>query len=412
MEIKLKTEIKRLNGYSFLNEPPLGKGTFGTVYSVYDTNKHIYCAAKCISRKFISDKGLNEQMRNEMTIHKKLKHKNIVEYMDQFSTVNEIFIILEKCNSETLEKICSNYYMLFGKHMSVKLTRHFLIQVSEAVNFMHSKGIAHRDIKLENIMLKFDNEIPIDETNIYGYFYYNTEFIKSWEKFEEIMLTSAVKIIDLGFAKELDSKGTKSFLGTPAYLAPEVLKKKSNELTPDFSYSSKVDTWAIGVMTFHIITGEVPFTINKNINTFNDLYNLHKKGIYTLSKDLVLTMELLDYLNALLQFDEDERINIDDMVEHPFLKTEFEKQKEVLIKDLITDNSSHLILSTTKRKNYISFGYDKKDRISKIDENLLVNDKIIDEIFGIQSKVTIYERQENGYTVISTKKVMYNKLKK
>ena len=190
------------------------------------------------------------------------------------------------------------------------------------------------------------------------------------------------------------------------------LKKKSSELTPDFSYSSKVDTWAIGVMAFHIITGDVPFTISKDINTFNDLYKLHKKGVYLLNSGYVLTLELLDYLNALLQFDEDCRINIDDMIEHPFLKKSFEQQTLVNTKDLIKDNSDKLKLTTSERHNYLgtekSFGYKNGDRISKIDESLLQNDKIIDEIFGINSKITIYERDEDGYTVISTRKVGYN----
>ena len=405
-----KSNLKSMFGYTFLDESPLGKGNFGTVYSVINEKTKMNCAAKVLSRKFISDKGLNEQMRNEMTIHKKLKHKNIVNYIDQFCTSTDIFIILEKCNSETLEKICKNYFSLFGRHMSVKLVQHFVSQISNAVYFMHSKGIAHRDLKLENIMLKFENEIPIDENNIYGFFYYNAVFLKTPEIFEELMLTSEVKIIDLGFAKELDSSGTtSSFLGTPAYLAPEVLKKKSSELTPDFSYSSKVDTWAIGVMAFHILTGDVPFTLTRNIQTFNDLYQAHKRGKYKIHGDYIITVEFMDYLNALLQFDEEERINIDDMISHPFLITKSEYQTKLYVKDLINDNTEYLTLSTNERKNYLqlekAFGHLCGDRISKIDLSLLQNDQFIDELFDLHSKVKIqiFEREENGFMVISTK---------
>ncbi len=268
-----------INHYKILlSEPPLGKGTFGTVYNVIDTRYNVTCVAKSISKKYINDRGLGEQIRNEMTIHKNLKHKNIVRYLDQFSNMSDIFIILEKCNSETLEKLCENYMKIFKKQISLRIAQHFLIQVAEAVSFMHSKGIAHRDLKLENIMLKFEDEVPLDQDNTTGYFYYNNEFTQSPEKFEELMLTSVVKIIDLGFAKQLDSKGcAKSFLGTPAYLAPEILKKKSSDYTPDFAYSSKVDTWAIGVLALQMITGDVPITITNEIRNFKDLYALLKK---------------------------------------------------------------------------------------------------------------------------------------
>ena len=403
--------LRTINGYTFLNEPPLGKGSFGTVVSVFNNSNKLNCVAKCISKKLINNRGLNEQMRNEMTIHKKLKHKNIVKYLDQFSTESDIFIILEKCNSETLEKITQNYITIFKKQIGLKVIRHFLLQVTNAIAFMHSKGIAHRDLKLENIMLKFENEIPIEKGNNHGFFYYNSEYLSDSNKFEELMLTSVVKIIDLGFAKELDAQGcAKSFLGTPAYLAPEVLKKKSSEVTPEFSYSSKIDTWSIGVLTFQILTGEVPFTINKNINTFNDLYKFHKEGKYKINEEFVLTYELIDYLNALLQFNEFDRINIDDLVEHPFLTREIENQMELKIKSLIKDGSKELVLSTTTRTNYLenlgvkkSFGYGKGDILSRIDSDLIKNDTVLDELFGVHTKLIIYEREEDGWSIISTK---------
>jgi len=182
-----KNKLRTLFDYDFLDEPPLGSGSYGTVYSVYH-KQYKNCAAKCISKKIMAERGLNEHLRNETTIHKKLKHKNIVNFLDQFQTITEVFIILEKCNSETLEKICQNFKNIFKKQMSIKLIQHFLLQISNAVHFMHSKGIAHRDLKLDNIMLYFEDELPLDDGNNTKYFYYNREFIKSPESFENIML--------------------------------------------------------------------------------------------------------------------------------------------------------------------------------------------------------------------------------
>jgi serine/threonine protein kinase len=111
-------------GYT-LNENPIGKGSFGTVYSGVHIDQgngsKTQIVAKRLSKRVMSERGLNEQLRNEMTIHKKLKHKNIVKYLDELNTPQDIFIILEKCNSETLEKILTNYFIIFKKQLVLKI---------------------------------------------------------------------------------------------------------------------------------------------------------------------------------------------------------------------------------------------------------------------------------------------------
>ena len=199
--------LKSIQGYTFLDEPPLGKGTFGTIYNIINNYTQYPCVSKAILHKFIRDKGLSERVRNEMTIHKKLKHKNIVKYLDQFSTETHIYIVLEKCNSETLGKICQNYHTIFKKQLGLQVIQRFLIQISDAIDYIHSKGIAHRDLKLENIMLYFEDELPLDNDNKHGFFYYNNEFLQDSQKFEDLMMTAVVKIIDLGLARELDPQG-------------------------------------------------------------------------------------------------------------------------------------------------------------------------------------------------------------
>ncbi len=91
-----------------------------------------------------------------------------------------------------------------------------------------------------------------------------------------------------------------------------------------------------------MITGDIPITITNEIWNFKDLYALHKKGKYCISSKLTLTYEMLDYLNALLQFDRNERINMEDIIQHPFLKKNFEEQKSVLISSLVNGEGIEL----------------------------------------------------------------------
>jgi calcium-dependent protein kinase len=95
-----------------------------------------------------------------------------------------------------------------------------------AVSYCHEKGIVHRDLKPQNIML------------------------------EEDLDGSKMKLIDFGTAKIYDKSGRKTLselMGSPYYIAPEVLKGK---------YGSKVDVWGIGIITFLLLSGELPFKAN------------------------------------------------------------------------------------------------------------------------------------------------------
>jgi len=363
-------------------------------------------------KKLIKEQNISEQLRNEMTVHKKLQHPNIIGYYDQFSTNDDIFIILELCKSETLEMLCENYMKLFKRNISVRLVQHFLKQIINAVYYMHSKGVIHRDLKLENIMFKFSKEEVIETNNKSGFFYYNEKYVKSWESFEEILLTSEIKIIDLGFAKQLDKTGfTTSFLGTPAFVAPEILRKKTVEKTNDFKYTSKVDTWSIGVIAFNLITGRFPFELSSKINTFTDLYFLHKEGKYYFEDDIHISLELLDFINGMLQFSESKRFACTELEQHPFIKTPIEDQKMVYIKQL-NKETRHFELNSNDRKEFInnfdSFtSFREEDSLfdseifTKRIEEFIQNDEEIDKIFNIYTRINLLEDYKNGYVIIS-----------
>ena len=93
------------------------------------------------------------------------------------------------------------------------------------MNYIHKKNIAHRDLKVDNIVVAFSK--PIDFTNI------------------------EIKLIDFGFAKQYVSGGVDEFIGTPYYIAPEIIKNQKHD--------TKVDIWSLGVLTYYLISGKLPF---------------------------------------------------------------------------------------------------------------------------------------------------------
>ena len=158
------------------------------------------------------------QLRTEIEVLKKLKHENIVKLRDVIETRQTIYIITEYVSGgELFHHIVENGPL---KEEEAKMV---MLGVFSAVNHLHEKGIVHRDIKAENIL------ISRQHGKITG-----------------------VKLIDFGFSKVMKHKLAGSFLGTGGYIAPEIRQQKQ--------YSRSVDMWACGVLLYATLSGRLPFS--------------------------------------------------------------------------------------------------------------------------------------------------------
>jgi len=170
-----------------------------------------------------------KQIRKEINIHQNLgKHPNIVRFLSAFYHEEEgddyIVILTELCNPITLES-----ELEIRKKLPEKLTIHYLSQISRGLQYLHEHLIIHRDLKPGNIFFKHTLE-PV--------------------------------IGDFGLATQLShpDQRRKKRCGTPAYLAPEMFDLNS--------YSFPVDIWALGVMTYLLLTGEMPFESKTVMETY------------------------------------------------------------------------------------------------------------------------------------------------
>ncbi|XP_041065347.1 inhibitor of nuclear factor kappa-B kinase subunit beta isoform X2 [Carcharodon carcharias] len=205
----------------------LGTGGFGNVnrWTNKDTGEQV-AIKQC--RQELSPRN-RERWCLEIQIMKRLNHVNVVAARDvpegmQKLALNDLPLLgMEYCEGGDLRKFLNKFDNCCGMRESPVLT--LLTDIASALRYLHENRIIHRDLKPENIVLQQGEQRLIH------------------------------KIIDLGYAKELDQSSLcTSFVGTLQYLAPELLEQKK--------YTVTVDYWSLGTLTFECITGIRPFLPN------------------------------------------------------------------------------------------------------------------------------------------------------
>uniref|UniRef100_A0A803PMZ3 non-specific serine/threonine protein kinase n=1 Tax=Cannabis sativa TaxID=3483 RepID=A0A803PMZ3_CANSA len=191
----------------------LGSGNFGVARLVRDKKSKELVAVKYIER----GKKIDENVQREIINHRSLRHPNIVRFKEVCLTPTHLAIVMEyAAGGELFERICS------AGRFSEDEARFFFQQLLSGVSYCHSMQICHRDLKLENTLL---DGSP----------------------------TPRLKICDFGYSKSaLLHSQPKSTVGTPAYIAPEVLSRKE--------YDGKIaDVWSCGVTLYVMLVGAYPF---------------------------------------------------------------------------------------------------------------------------------------------------------
>jgi len=236
----------------------LGRGRFGNVILVH--NKIFFYAVKAVSR-IAAEKEKNgiKYLINEKKTMKSIDHPFIIKLVKTLKSENWCFLLQEYISGKNF----SDYLNERKSKENLYETKFFAANLFEIISYLNKIKIVHRDIKPSNLMI-----------DINGY----------------------LKLIDFGTAKKLKKNFTSTIIGTPNFIAPELLLKNS--------YSFSCDYWSIGVTIFYIFFGFLPFG-NKAV----EIMEIYKEII---DKKLVFPketpFEILNLLNGLLQKNPKERI--------------------------------------------------------------------------------------------------------
>lgn len=283
----------------------LGKGSFGLVQQVQEraTNQQRVC--KTVSTVDLSS-GVLEMVRKEVELLRSLDHPHVVklfEYVEDHDR-KEILLILEYVPGGSCQELIKR--SMFS--LSEPLVSRLIFQVLSAVAYCHAQGVAHRDVKPEHMMLT--------QVGLWGH--------------------PNCKLIDFGLAAMTAAANSRDFVGTPEYMAPEVIGMATSD-------ASKTDIWSIGISTIEMLTGKSPFgkpveygsndpvyANVKRYNTFRDIEPTlqEQRGWQTRSS------EAQDFTYWLLVKDPAMRPTAPDAHDHPWMQQHRSKRTN-LTRDML-----------------------------------------------------------------------------
>jgi len=252
----------------FLVGALLGTGGFAKVFLVTNSSTGEACADKVIDKKVFKEKrSAKSKVEKEILIHRQLEHKHVVKFLWHFEDRTFVHIFLELCPSKTLLHVCR-----YRKQLGEVEVKYYARQILLGLDYIHSRGVLHRDLKLGNMLL--------------------TE-------------NMTVKIADFGLACMIEENKSGSICGTPNYIAPEVLHKRG--------HSTASEVWSVGCMSYALLCGAPPF----ETESVNSTYARITQGFFNLPPHLS-TMSS-EFIQGALVLQPDLRASVRSQLSHPFL---------------------------------------------------------------------------------------------
>uniref|UniRef100_A0A4W5K7G8 Serine/threonine-protein kinase n=1 Tax=Hucho hucho TaxID=62062 RepID=A0A4W5K7G8_9TELE len=260
--------------YQIFADEILGSGQFGVVYGGKHRKTGRDVAVKVIDKLRFPTKQ-ESQLRNEVAILQSLRHLGIVNLECMFDTPEKVFVVMEKLHGDMLEMILSSE----KGRLPERLTKFLITQILAALRNLHFKNIVHCDLKPENVLLASAEPFP------------------------------QVKLCDFGFARIIGEKSfRRSVVGTPAYLAPEVLLNQG--------YNRSLDMWSVGVIMYVSLSGTFPFNEDEDIND-----QIHNAAfMYPPNPWKQISPDATDLINNLLQVKMRKRYSVDKSLSHSYLQ--------------------------------------------------------------------------------------------
>ncbi|CAH0029606.1 unnamed protein product [Clonostachys rhizophaga] len=289
----------------------IGEGEFGKVKLGWKQDSSVQVAIKLIKRDTVGGNPSRlAKIHREVTILRDLQHPNIVQLIDMVETDRYIGIILEYASGGELFDFILNH-----RYLKDQSARRLFAQLVSGVGYLHKKGIVHRDLKLENLLLDRNRNIIITDFGFANTF----DPVEELTNEEELNLSDRDYVKRMGLDKVKPSGMRKGDLmqtscGSPCYAAPELV-------VSDCLYTGrKVDVWSCGVILYAMLAGYLPFD-DDPANPEGDNINLLYKYIVTtpLTFPEYVTPHARDLLRRILVPNPRKRADLFEVARHSWL---------------------------------------------------------------------------------------------
>lgn len=246
----------------------IGKGSTSTVYYSEHVETRDPFAIKSFDKKFLMKKRSGvRNLKEEINVLYKLNHERVMKLYFVYESEDFVYLVTEYLSEWNL---CN--YLKLNKKFKPEIVKKFICSLLETLQYIHSCGVVHRDLKLENLMVHGTNH--------------------------------ELKIIDFGLSYG-PSTLSNSKCGSPGYIAPEVFMSES--------YNSKIDIFSTGVILYVLLTGNHPFEGKDDWKVLENNLSVN----YKLDKKLSPAAQSL--IKAMLEFDPDLRPSAGELLQDPWL---------------------------------------------------------------------------------------------
>lgn len=295
---KFKTEEDVIKYHGYTLEEKLGQGGFGIIFFARD-KKDLKCACKLMELGMDWKDSRVSDMKNELFIMEKVKHLYIVKlychFLTQSDKGNRLYIFMELADGGDFAKFVQKK----GTLTEAESVGYFA-QILCGINHMHSLGIAHRDIKLQNVLLAKNESVSITK-----------DFILLLADFG----LSRIVHHQVGGGGNIEMNRT--VCGTPIFMAPEILMKK-----PYNAFS--VDVWALGVTLYIMVTLELPFDFKDQAGAVKKM--MARSYDYPTDKMKAPPSDKIkSFIAAMLEPEGPKRLTLDQCLTNPFMGDWFKK---------------------------------------------------------------------------------------
>lgn len=308
----------------------IGDGGFSKVYLAKQKATGIQRIIKVV-KKEMEGSFTKDEILNEINLLKTLDHPNIMKVIEYFASKSHLYIIAEYLKGgELFDKIIKEGFL------SEKKAVFIMTQILSAVSYLHKHNITHRDLKPENIV------------------------------FEDSAVDSRIKLIDFGTCSKITkNEKLKSTIGTPYYIAPEVLLG---------NYTQLCDVWSCGVIAYILLFGTPPFNGKNETEIFKKIKD--GKYIFKETQGHAVSKEAKRFISRILVVDYKNRPSAEELLSDPWLKAEVSDKN---IGVAVIDNLRNFKTDYTLQKaimiyfvNFFDLNEEKKrllETFNKIDKN-------------------------------------------